>query len=64
MKEILNEIIKKFLVPNDEDYFGVMNAIHRLSETYLLEPKHLRLGNISHIKSHHSSIRPLDCKSK
>jgi hypothetical protein len=45
-------------MPNDEDYFGVMKAIHRLAQTYLLEPKDLRFGNIS---QKYSAIRPVDC---
>ena len=48
------------MLPNDEDYYGTMKAIHRLSETYLLEPKHLRLGNICNYKQR--AIRSLDCK--
>ena len=44
-------------MPTDEDYFGVMKAIHRLAQTYLLEPKDLRFGNII---QKYSSIRPLD----
>lgn len=42
-----SDINTKFQLPANEDYEGSIVAIHRLEDTYLLNPSEIRTGNIS-----------------
>ena len=58
LEESLNSKIRDFqiIMPTDKDYEGVIQAIHRLQSTYLLDTKDIQMGNLSH---KYPSIRPL-----
>lgn len=47
LKKFVRDIKEEFFLPNNEDYDGVIKAMHRLEDTYLLEPKDIRLGNLN-----------------
>jgi len=47
LKDLVSEIKEKYVLPSSEDYSGAIQALHRLSDTYLLNPKEIRLGNLS-----------------
>ena len=43
----VNEIKEKYILPTAEDYKGAIAGIQRLEDTYLLEPRDIRNGNLS-----------------
>ena len=43
----MDHLYENQTMPNNEDYIGAVQAIHRLSDTYLIEPDDIRKGNIS-----------------
>ena len=45
--DTINVITESYTLPTDEDYNGAILAIHRLEDTYLLEPKDVRSGKLS-----------------
>lgn len=47
LSDLVSEIKEKYVLPSSEDYSGAIQALHRLSDTYLLNPKEIRLGNLS-----------------
>lgn len=49
LKKFVRDIKEEFFLPTNEDYDGVIKALHRLEDTYLLNPKDLRLGNLNSI---------------
>jgi hypothetical protein len=57
LKNIVDEIKDKILLPSNDDYKGSIEAIYRLEDTYLLEPMDIARGNLS--QKHIS--RPLTC---
>ena len=54
----MQDIKNKILLPTNDDYKGSIEAIHRLEDTYLLNPADIARGNLS--QKHIS--RPLTCK--
>jgi hypothetical protein len=38
---------KSFILPTEIDYKGALNAVNRLVETYILNPRDIRFGNLS-----------------
>jgi prolyl 4-hydroxylase len=47
LKVIVDEIKEKILLPSSDDYKGSIEAIHRLEDTYLLDPADIARGNLS-----------------
>ena len=45
--EVVSEIKEKYLLPTSEDYKGAIAGIQRLEDTYLLQPRDIRNGNLS-----------------
>jgi len=43
----MNRFKSKLDLPTTEDYEGVIEAIHRLEDTYLIDPHYFSSGNIS-----------------
>lgn len=41
------DIKEKSNLPDNDDYIGAIQAIHRLQDTYLLDSSEIRLGNLS-----------------
>lgn len=56
LKKFVRDIKEDFFLPDNEDYQGVIKAMHRLEDTYLLKPDEIRLGNLN---TNHPS-RPLN----
>ena len=56
--EYVDRVKENLILPTIEDYEGVIVALHRLEDTYLLDPKDIRTGNLS--RKHPS--RPLNGK--
>jgi hypothetical protein len=54
--EYVDRVKENLILPTIEDYEGVIVALHRLEDTYLLDPKDIRTGNLS--RKHPS--RPLN----
>ncbi|RNA10195.1 prolyl 4-hydroxylase subunit alpha-2 [Brachionus plicatilis] len=55
LKKFVRDIKEDVFLPDNEDYEGVIKAMHRLEDTYLIQPNDIRLGNL---KTQHPS-RPL-----
>lgn len=47
LKEMVSLIKEKYSLPTSDDYYGVIKAIHRLEDTYQLDPTDIRTGNLS-----------------
>ena len=47
LKDVVREIKEAFILPTNEDYEGAIIALHRLEDTYSLEPSQIRRGNLS-----------------
>jgi hypothetical protein len=60
-KEFANKIKKKYLLPNTDDYFGVLMGLFRLQDTYKLEPKVFLNKTLSRF---YPTVRKLNCNSK
>lgn len=43
----MNHFIAKLDLPTTEDYEGVIEAIHRLEDTYLIDPQTISNGKMS-----------------
>lgn len=41
------DIKENFILPSNDDYVGAISALHRLEDTYLLEPEKISHGNLS-----------------
>lgn len=57
-QELVENVKQKLLLPTTEDYKGAAEAIHRLEDTYSLDPMDIARGNLS--KKYIS--RQLNCK--
>jgi hypothetical protein len=55
---LVRDIKENYLLPDNEDYKGTIAAIHRLEDTYLLDPEKIRTGQLSE----KYSSRPLNGK--
>lgn len=44
---MMAEMDKSLILPNQEDFIGAAVALHRLEDTYLLEPADMRGTNLS-----------------
>lgn len=44
---LVSDIKEKYPLPSLEDYNGAAVALHRLEDTYQIEPQNIRLGNLS-----------------
>jgi len=47
IQALVRDIKESHLLPDNEDYRGTIAAIHRLEDTYLLEPEKIRSGKLS-----------------
>ena len=47
LKELVEEIKEKYTLPSNDDYKGSIEAIHRLEDTYLLDPFEIAKGTLS-----------------
>ena len=45
--ETINKIKTNLTLPTEEDYEGAIVALHRLEDTYLLDPKDIKNGILS-----------------
>lgn len=41
------DLKKNFTLPSEVDYNGALKALNRLVETYVLNPRDIRYGNLS-----------------
>ena len=44
---MVHDIQENYNLPNNDDYSGAIVAIHRLEDTYQLDPTNIRKGNLS-----------------
>ena len=47
LPETINKIKTNLTLPTEEDYEGAIVALHRLEDTYLLDPKDIKNGILS-----------------
>jgi hypothetical protein len=47
LTETINKIKTNLTLPTEEDYEGAIVALHRLEDTYLLDPKDIKNGILS-----------------
>ncbi|CAF0718005.1 unnamed protein product [Brachionus calyciflorus] len=47
LKKMVSELKERYNLPGDEDYEGVIKGMHRLEDTYLLNPSDIRTGSLS-----------------
>lgn len=59
LKKLVRDLKESHDLPNNEDYEGVIKALNRLEDTYLLDPKDIRTGRLN---TKHPS-RPLNGKN-
>lgn len=47
LPDTINKIKTNLTLPTEEDYEGAIVALHRLEDTYLLDPKDIKNGILS-----------------
>lgn len=58
---MVSEIKDKTLLPSNEDYEGAITALHRLEDTFALEPSDLRLGKMSQKYAQAREMNAFEC---